>query len=757
MDGDVKFRANVWKILALLAGSMAVLCVPSTELKAQETASKLYLNSSFTLPAGRYTSEPTFWVYGGQVTSSGGGNIANVPRIDIGMTDGSDYQGVNFMVVNANFRAKNILFKNCTIDVGSGARISFEDCIFDGVTFTLGSSVSTAASAADLFERYRGHLTLKNSVLSQAQFQLRGSQNVVMGLAMERCTVRGPAVLPMVLSRAGLLQDMKRAQTEVVGCSFTQCSYTSPFLAVTRDCVFDSCTLVPGVPLPDIATPLQLSASFYPPEISDQVTAQLTQYVVTPVNQEASSGCSLPYSIAGGSVSRSELPLNLPSRTIASVVPQAIAVNAPVRTPITTTTVPATPTSVVTRTPTSPFPTLPTSTTSDTFSTAMVDARIVPQGGAPDTGLKLMQTSVHGLMILSLSGGEAGSASKISAIALKGFAGQASSVQFNQPVGDMMTKALEEVVKFAQLTHGGWPRGYQIELSFADKYSKKDGPSAAVACALLLHSMVTGKDLDPAFAVTGDMNADGTVQPIGGVTAKIRGATKGHCKIVGIPSKNESALGDLLLTDGPAPFASIQVFGISHFREAEALGLAEKPATTQIALAEMNRVQEVLLNNPGQMASLLRNQHVITKLQEVLKDTPNNLSAKYLLQYANGKVPTLLSLVGSLNAIDDAASELIAAIKANGDDPFDSIGKGSVGSTINRISNLRAKCDARTRPYADAIVDFGSIVKEVQERPAQTYAKKFEQRNRINNAANLVRSELDRLMNDPRIREELER
>ncbi|QIF02109.1 S16 family serine protease [Roseimicrobium sp. ORNL1] len=743
----------------MLAASMAVLCVPATELKAQETASKLYLNSSFVFPAGRYTSDPTFWIYGGQVTSTGGGNISNVPRIDVGMTDGSDYEKVNFMVVNANVHAKNILFKGCTIDVGSGARISFEDCIFDGVTFTLGSSVSTSSGAGDLFERYRGHLALKNSVLSQVQFQLRGSQNVVMGLTMDQCTVRGPAVLPMVLSRAGLLQDMKLAQTDVVGCSFTQCSYTAPFLAVTRDCVFDSCTLVPGVPLPDITTPLQLSASFYPPETSDQVTAQLTQYVVTPVGQEVSPGCSLTYSIAGGSVSRNELPLNLPARTITSVLPQAIAVNQPVRTPVTTTITNTTvPTSVVTRTPTSPFPTLPTfPTTSDTFSTAMVDARIVPQGGSPDTGLKLMQTSVHGLMILSLSGGEAGSASKIGAIALKGSAGQASSVQFNQPVGDMMTKALEEVVKFAQLTHGGWPRGYQIELSFADKYSKKDGPSAAVACALLLHSLVTGKDLDQAFAVTGDMNADGTVQPIGGVAAKIRGATKGHCKIVGIPSKNESALGDVLLTDGPAPFASIQIFSISHFREAEALALAEKPATTQIALAEMSRVQEVLLNNPSQMGALLRNQHVITKLQQVLKDTPNNLSAKYLLLYANGRVPTLLSLMGSLNAIDDASGALIAAIKADSDDAFDSIGPGSVGSIITRISNLRAKCDARIRPYADSIVDFGSIVKEVQERPAQTYAKKYEQRKRIYNAANLVRGELDRLMNDPQIREELER
>ena len=43
------------------------------------------------------------------------------------------------------------------------------------------------------------------------------------------------------------------------------------------------------------------------------------------------------------------------------------------------------------------------------------------------------------------------------------------------------------------------------------------------------------------------MNADGSVQPIGGVQAKIRGATKGSCKLVGVPVKNEKSVQDLLV------------------------------------------------------------------------------------------------------------------------------------------------------------------------------------------------------------------
>lgn len=378
--------------------------------------------------------------------------------------------------------------------------------------------------------------------------------------------------------------------------------------------------------------------------------------------------------------------------------------------------------------------------------------------GAPDTGLKLQQTNVHGLLILSLPSGEAGSASKMSAIALDADKGSSAAVSFNQPVGEMMSKALGEVAKFTQLNNKGWPKGYTIELSFADKYSDKDGPSAAVACALLLHSLITGKALDPAFAVTGDMNADGSVQPIGGVEAKIRGATKGHCKIIGIPLKNESALGDLLLTDGPRPFASIQIYSISQFTDAEALALNEKPAATQATVAEMTRVQELLMRDPAQMGSWLRNQHVVAKLQQVLKDSPNNLSAKYLLMHATGKVPQTLSLAGSLNAIDNAAADLVSAIKSKRSNAssFSSVGGTSVGSNITRLQALRARCDMRARAYADAIIRFGHAVKEAQDRPPNSGARAQVLINAINGSAKMVETELDRLLSDPKVREELE-
>jgi hypothetical protein len=736
MNRRVNSRVLFWKNLHWIAGCAASFCLLGANMSAQVTEERVYCNASTTIPVGRYESAQTIFFHSGPIVDNTVRGLFPQP-LEVSIAEETEIHGAKLTIGHTNFRARNVLFKGGTIELSFGGRASFEDCIFEGVTFILGSGLPAAPVAGnnEPRDRFRAHLDLKNSVLNKVQFHGKGGPDSVIGLKMDQCTVYGPgSLLPMLLSQPGLLANLKNAQSEANNCAFLQCSYSSAFLAITQNCSFDSCTLVPGLPLPEITKiPLTISANILPVETADQVTAQLTQYVIIPVDPSVISGCKLTYTNKDGVISRNGPPSMLTAKQLASVLP-----------PVSSTS--------MTGTSTGPRPTPNPYNVPD----APVNPVVSPTAGAPDTGLKLKQSNVHGLLIMSLAGGEAGSASKMAAIALQGYSTDAPTVRFNQPVGNMMAKALEEVVKFTQVNHGGWPKGYQIELSFADKYSNKDGPSAAVACALLLHSLISGQELDSTFAVTGDMNADGSVQPIGGVAAKIRGATKSHCKLIGIPSKNESALSDVLMTDGPAPFASIQIFSIEKFSDAEALAVAVKPDKTATSIAEMSRVQDVLMRNPAQMGAWLKNQHVIAKLQQVLQDTPNHLSAKYLLMYATGRVPQTLSLVGSLTVIDDTAGDLIGAIKANKGDAFDSMGKSSIGSTLTRLQTLRARCDVRARPYADAIVNFGTAVKEALDRPALTSARQDEYRNRIRGAASSVQSELGRLLNDPAIREELE-
>ena len=192
--------------------------------------------------------------------------------------------------------------------------------------------------------------------------------------------------------------------------------------------------------------------------------------------------------------------------------------------------------------------------------------------------LKAKQSTLKGLLVQPLSGGNfAGKASQMNATATPlEDRNHPLKIRFNQRVGKNMDGALKEVTKYLRVKHNDWPSGYDIEIAFEDRFTSKDGPSAAICCALLLDSLVTGQKIDPLFAVTGDMNADGSIQPVGGVPAKVRGAFSKNCKYVAIPAKNARSLSDLVLLNGINTVSRIQVFTINDFDETAKIAFIEK-------------------------------------------------------------------------------------------------------------------------------------------------------------------------------------
>lgn len=326
----------------------------------------------------------------------------------------------------------------------------------------------------------------------------------------------------------------------------------------------------------------------------------------------------------------------------------------------------------------------------------------------PAIPLKSPTASVNSLVVMDLGGGRtAGALSKLSLTALALTTQDAATIAFNQPVGDDMKKALREVTRFHGIRQQGWPRGQRMELSFADKYSPKDGPSAAVACALLLESAIRGVPLQPDFAVTGDMNADGSVQPIGGVAGKLRGATKGGCRYAAIPAGNIASATDLALTDGAAPFLALQVFTISSFDDAAKLALLQDAALKAV----IDSYQVIATKIKAAPASL-RHPDTVTALRNLAKTAPHHLSARLLLALAEDKLPAALSPAGSLHAIELAitdalegtSAELLA--KSNLD-------RGKTAAARGKLQQLRPKLDKRTHPLADAWITWCQSVERL--------------------------------------------
>ena len=365
-------------------------------------------------------------------------------------------------------------------------------------------------------------------------------------------------------------------------------------------------------------------------------------------------------------------------------------------------------------------------------------------------------SSVNGLLIQQLSSGEeAGMVTKMNLTALPSLGGAPSTLKFNQSVGDDMEKALKEVSKFTQLRHGGMPGGHALEIGFEDKYIPKDGPSAAVACALLLEAAITGKKWDPAFAVTGDMNADGSVQPIGGVQAKIRGATKGECKLVGVPVKNEKAVQDILVLEGPAPLVGITVFGIKTFDDALLLASPERPQALQNALTDFDSMRTVMLRDPRQIVPLLRTQHAAQRLQALLTAAPNCYSAKYLLQYVQGRSTRTLSIGGSIEAAQSSAEAIVSAIDHDVDTNISSLKGDELGTSLNKLRALRPVLDQRVWPYVDNLMTYGDVIRSALLNPVRSGARYTDLVVKANKAASGAKAAYDKLINDVQVREEL--
>ena len=73
----------------------------------------------------------------------------------------------------------------------------------------------------------------------------------------------------------------------------------------------------------------------------------------------------------------------------------------------------------------------------------------------------------------------------------------------------------------------------------------KDGPSAGVAMAVAMISVLTGIPVRKEVAMTGEISLRGRVLPIGGLKEKLLAALRSGVKTVLIPSENAKDLADV--------------------------------------------------------------------------------------------------------------------------------------------------------------------------------------------------------------------
>ena len=115
-------------------------------------------------------------------------------------------------------------------------------------------------------------------------------------------------------------------------------------------------------------------------------------------------------------------------------------------------------------------------------------------------------------------------------------------------LGDVMKESAQIAVSLVKSLFPEKAKMFEendLHIHVPDGAVPKDGPSAGITMTTAIASLLTGNDVDPRIAMTGEVSLRGLVMPIGGLPEKLMAALRSGVKTAFIPYENEQDLVDV--------------------------------------------------------------------------------------------------------------------------------------------------------------------------------------------------------------------
>ena len=146
-------------------------------------------------------------------------------------------------------------------------------------------------------------------------------------------------------------------------------------------------------------------------------------------------------------------------------------------------------------------------------------------------------------------------------------------------LGDVMQESVSAAISYVRSrsqSFGIKPTLFErkdIHVHVPEGATPKDGPSAGIAMATSIVSVMTGIPVRRDVAMTGEITLRGRVLPIGGLKEKLLAALRAGIKTVFIPKDNEK---DLVEIEANVK-RDLKIIPVAHVDEVIGQALARKP------------------------------------------------------------------------------------------------------------------------------------------------------------------------------------
>lgn len=327
-----------------------------------------------------------------------------------------------------------------------------------------------------------------------------------------------------------------------------------------------------------------------------------------------------------------------------------------------------------------------------------------PDYAARNKGLVKRQASIKGLFVTTLANGmSAGSAIDIIASVYNNPNPNQTDWRPAQAVGEEMLTSMQEAIHAAQVRYPNWEPGNTISFSFGEKYSPKDGGSAGLAFTVLLFNLLDGINLDPKFALTGDVTVDWKVRKIGMVGEKIRGAMLDKADYVLIPEENIQDLNDVVLVYSPSALWTIQIFSAGTVDAAVDLLRTDRKSDYQKGIEKFSQIQK---NFAQRGVTFLYDPKAGEALKEVIQWIPSHQSARALLLMKEGKLSKTLSVGASLEQSFLPCIFILDAIAGESRGNSGEVTAEMCMASLKKLNANRTMINPKVLPIHTALVDY---------------------------------------------------